>query len=81
METTALAERGSFAVVLMKLEMAKGHKWRRNSQGLIMLGAPPEEETHHVACIGATCTRCGRWFCMQCEAESVTGCPPRVYVS
>ena len=81
METTALAERGSFAVVLMKLEKAKGHKWRRNSQGLIQLGSPPETDSHDPACLGATCTRCGRWFCMRCQTELVTGCPPRVYVS
>jgi hypothetical protein len=81
MDSVALTERANLAFVLMKLEGAKGHKWRRNSQGLILLTSPPSDSGHSPDCIGGTCTRCGSWFCMRCAPEAVEGCPPRVYVS
>lgn len=76
MNTAPVLERSDFAVSLMNLEKTKNHKWRRNSQGLIQLVRSPNGE-HGVDCLGPTCVRCGRWFCMRCDGAEVDECPPR----
>jgi hypothetical protein len=75
-------ERSTFAVALMSLEKSRGHKWKRNSQGLILLTNPPAFTEHAEACVGPTCTRCNCWFCMSCtKHDEIAECPPKVYVS
>lgn len=71
--------RPNLSVSMMSLEQVKQHKWRRNSQGLILLTRSPEL-THDQSCLGPTCTRCGKWYSAYCEPEDVECCPPRIYI-
>ena len=70
-------DRPSCSVALMTLEKNKQHKWRRNSQGLILLTRSPDT-SHDLTCLGPTCTRCGKWYSMDHETERVELCPPRI---
>ena len=76
MGATETTERAGLAVLLMSLEQAKAHKWRRNSQGMIIVNPRADSET-----LGATCTRCGKWYSVDSlRRHEVEACPPRPYL-